>query len=99
MVERGRGPRLSKESVGQPLGGVHDLDGDGTVQTRVEGAEHLAHAAFANARVEAIVAEGRQFHVWDARMLADSALYSAPCRSLSSHGGRCWRTSTAPSMA
>ena len=55
---------------------AHDLDGHGPVQPRVECAEDLAHAALADAGVEAIVPEGRGFHAGDARMLADARRYT-----------------------
>ena len=58
--------------------GAHDFHRHGPVQPRVERAEDLAHAALADALVEAIVPEGRGFHAGDARMLADSEVYSAP---------------------
>ena len=81
MVERRRGARLAQEAVDGALGPIlhaHHFDGDGTVQPRVERAENLAHPALADALVEAIVAEGRGFHAGGARILAESALYSAP---------------------
>ena len=66
VVERRGGARLAQEALDDRrllgAGVAHHLDRDRPVQPRVEGAEHLAHAAAADAHIDAVVPEGSRCH-------------------------------------
>ena len=57
--------------------GAHQFDGNRTFQPRVKRAEYFAHAAFTDARVEAIVAKRASFHAEVKLILSPVRLYSA----------------------
>src|SRR5262249_26798643 len=87
MIERRRRAHLSEEALDGrrfiPARLAHQLDRDGAIQPRVEGAEDLAHAAVADGLVDSVMSDRGRYHESGSGLCLSAQLYTSRCTGLS----------------